>query len=96
MFIVSLTYTADLAAIDALLPAHVDYLKRQYAAGNFLLSGRKIPRSGGIILSSLTDEDGLRAVLREDPFHVHGVATYELTEFSPSMAADGLSSLIEA
>jgi len=35
-------------------------------------------------------------VLREDPFHVHGVATYELTEFSPSMAADGLSSLIEA
>jgi len=51
MFVIELTYKADLADIDAHMAAHVRFLKKYYAAGNFLVSGRKIPRDGGIILA---------------------------------------------
>lgn len=46
MFIIELTYKASLAEIDASMAAHVIFLKKYYAAGNFLISGRQIPRRG--------------------------------------------------
>ncbi len=53
IFIISLTYIVDLAKVDELLPLHVEYLKKQYEKDNFIASGRKIPRTGGIIFSKL-------------------------------------------
>ena len=41
MFVIELTYTADLAQIDAHMAAHVVFLKKYYASGNFVVSGRK-------------------------------------------------------
>ena len=51
MFVVTLTYVKPLAETDALIPAHIAWLERQYAAGHFLASGRRVPRVGGVILS---------------------------------------------
>ena len=51
MFVIELSYKADLADIDAHMTAHVMFLKKYYATGNFLISGRKVPRDGGIILA---------------------------------------------
>jgi uncharacterized protein YciI len=93
MFIVSLTYTAPLEEVDQHLDEHVSYLKRQYAAGGFVASGRKIPRTGGIILSKLENRATLDAVLEQDPFHRAGVADYETIEFDPSMVAEGFEIL---
>jgi len=62
MFIVSLTYIVDLEKVDELLPLHADYLKNQYEKGNFIASGRKIPRTGGIILSKLDSIEKLEEV----------------------------------
>lgn len=86
MFIVSVHYTADLSVIDEHLPAHIEFLRAQFEAGNFLLSGRKVPRTGGIIIAAMKDEEALWAILRKDPFHAHGLAKYELTRFTPSMS----------
>ena len=49
MFVIELTYKAALAEIDAHMAAHVIFLKKHYASGNFLVSGRKIPLSAGIV-----------------------------------------------
>ncbi len=95
MFIVSLTYTAPLDRIDALLEEHVQFLKRQYEAGIFVASGRKIPRTGGIILAKADDIEALRRQLADDPFHRENVARYDITEFSPSMTASGFEALID-
>ena len=89
MFIISLTYKTDLAEIDKHLDAHVEYLKQEYAAWSFIASGRMIPRTGGVILSSLKDWDELEQILARDPFNQAGVADYNITEFVPSMVADG-------
>lgn len=93
MFIVSLTYTAPLEEVDQHLDDHVTYLKRQYAAGNFVASGRKVPRTGGVILSKLENRATLDAVLAQDPFHHACVADYEVIEFVPSMVAEGFEIL---
>lgn len=95
MFIVSLTYTSDLKEIDKFLLEHIEYLKIQYKKGNFIASGRKVPRTGGIILSKLDNINDLEKVLNQDPFKINNLAKYEIQEFIPSMTSDEFINLKE-
>ena len=95
MFVIELIYKADLAEIDRHMTAHVKFLKKYYAAGNFLVSGRKIPRDGGIIIAAGTDRDGIEAIVREDPFVTRGLAQFRIIEFRASQRADDIQSRIE-
>jgi uncharacterized protein YciI len=96
MFIVSLTYTAPLAQVDAQLAAHRDFLAKQYARGVFLMSGRKVPRDGGIIIARADSRAAVEDLVRQDPFHQAGVARYDITEFVPTMTAGALAGFQEA
>ena len=96
MFLVLLTYTRPLTEVDRHIPAHREFLSRNYASGVFLLSGRKEPRDGGVILANASSAIELQGVLAEDPFHIHGVATYQLVQFTPTMAAPALEALVAA
>ena len=87
MFVIELTYRADLADIDAHMAAHVAFLKKHYAAGTFLVSGRKIPRTGGIILASGKSREDIEAIVKDDPFHRHGLAEFRVIEFRASQRA---------
>jgi uncharacterized protein YciI len=93
MFIVSLNYKSDLKEVDKHIDAHVEYLKQEYANGHFIASGRKVPRTGGVILSCIKDKYELELILAKDPFHKAGIAEYEITEFIPSMVAEGFEIL---
>jgi len=95
MFIVSLTYIADLKKVDELLPLHVKYLKIQYQKGNFIASGRKVLRTGGIIFSKLNSIKKLEEVLSQDPFRMNNLAEYKIEEFMPSMTSDNFVNLKE-
>src|SRR3954468_335311 len=90
MFVIELIYKADLSAIDAHMNEHVAFLKKYYASGNFLVSGRKIPRDGGIILALGTSKEEIEAIIREDPFHAHGLAEFRVVEFRASQRAPDL------
>ena len=90
MFIISLTYVKPLAEVDALLEAHGEFLQRRYRAGDFLLSGRKVPRTGGVILAAGSSMQDVLAKLEDDPFKRHGIARYEVTEFVPTMWHEGM------
>jgi len=95
MFIIELTYKADLAEIDAHMGAHVVFLKKYYASGNFLVSGRKIPRDGGIILAVGTSRQQIEAIVEEDPFYQHGLADFRIIEFRASQRANDIQKRIE-
>jgi len=95
MFIVSLEYKSSLAEVDKFLSEHIEYLKIQYEKGNFIASGRKIPRTGGIILSQMDTKEALQNVLDQDPFKINDLATYEIQEFIPSMTSDKFRNLKE-
>ncbi len=90
MFVIELTYTADLAQIDAHMAAHVVFLKKYYASGNFVVSGRKIPRDGGIIVATGKSREQIETIIREDPFHKHRLADFRIIQFNASQRADDL------
>ena len=89
MFIVTLTYLKPVEEIDALMHDHVEWLKKGYDDGLFVASGRRIPRTGGVILARSGDEQALRDKLARDPFVIHGAARCDLVEFAASMTAPG-------
>lgn len=94
MFILELTYTADLAKIDGAMKAHMRWLNAQYAAGHFLISGRKIPRDGGIIVATGNDRAAIEAIAADDPFVAQGLATVRVVEFRASQKSKDLPSSI--
>ena len=94
MFVIELVYKVDLARIDAHMAAHVRFLKKYYAAGNFLVSGRKIPRDGGIILAVCKSRREIEEIVQEDPFHQHGLADFRIIEFRASQRADDIQKRI--
>ena len=95
MFVIELLYTATLEEIDRRMPAHVAFLKKYYAAGNFLVSGRKIPRDGGIILAVGESRQKIDAIVRQDPFVKEGLAEFRIIEFRASQRADDIQKRIE-
>jgi len=95
MFVIELIYKAPLAEIDAAMAAHVKFLKKYYTAGNFLVSGRKIPRDGGIILATGESREQIEAIVGEDPFCTRGLAEARIIEFRASQRADDIQKRIE-
>ena len=94
MFVVELIYKADLAAIDAHMRAHMAFLKKHYAAGTFVVSGRKIPRDGGIIIAAGKSRAEIEAIVKDDPFVALGLAEFRIIEFRASQRADRIDALI--
>ena len=96
MFVIELLYKAPLAAIDAAMTAHVAFLEKYYAAGNFVVSGRKIPRDGGIIIAVGASRAAVEAIVREDPFVKNGLADFRVIEFRASQRAKDIQRRIDA
>ena len=95
MFIIELTYKVPLKDIDTSMPAHMKFLKKYYAAGTFLVSGRKIPRDGGIILAVGDSREQIEAIACEDPFYARGMADVRVIEFRVSQSSDAMQKVID-
>lgn len=92
MFILSLTYVKPQEEADRLMEPHMAWVQQGYDSGMFLASGRKVPRTGGVILASGERAD-IEAFVADDPFAVHGVADYDITEVALTRTAVGLEGL---
>ncbi|MFV0596708.1 YciI family protein [Shewanella sp.] len=95
MFVITLTYKKPLADVELHLAAHIAYLDEYYGKGVFIASGRKVPRTGGVILAKAESRDALEAILQQDPFYSEAVAEFEVVEFVPTKTAPGLEQLLE-
>jgi uncharacterized protein YciI len=89
MFVLLLTYTKPLAEVDALMRDHMRWMRGQYDAGRFIVSGRQIPRTGGVILARGDDRAEIERIAAGDPFVEGGVASVEVIQFRPSQTEDG-------
>ena len=90
MSVVSCSYKVSLSQVDKYVEAHIEFLKKHYALNHFITSGRKVPRTGGIILADVATREALNVILQEDPFYQADVADYQITEFVPTMAAQSI------
>lgn len=95
MFIIELIYKVELAEIDANMRAHMAFVKREYQAGHFLVSGRKVPREGGIIVAVGDSREQIEAIIRQDPFVSRGLADFRVIEFRVSQRADSVDALLD-
>jgi uncharacterized protein YciI len=91
MFVLLLTYTKPLDEVDALMRPHVAWLKRHYADGRFVVSGRRVPREGGVIIAHGDDREEIEALAATDPFVRGGVATVEAIQFNASQGAENIT-----
>ena len=95
LFVIELTYKAPLDDIDAHMKAHVAFLRKYYAAGNFLLSGRQVPREGGIIIAAGEDRQQIERIISEDPFVARGLADFRVIQFRASQRADNIDERLD-
>ncbi|MGW5733742.1 MULTISPECIES: YciI family protein [unclassified Streptomyces] len=91
MFVLELTYTAPVSAVDQEMEAHVSWLDQLYAQGVFIASGRKNPRDGGVILAVADDRAAIEKIAASDPFVLAEVCEYRITEFIATKTAPELA-----
>lgn len=90
MYVITLHYKVGLDVMDKYRPAHLDWLKKGYADGLFLASGRQVPPTGGVVLARAMPRDQLDALLKTDPFAQANLADYAITTFEPNLWAPEL------
>lgn len=84
MFIISLTYKKSIEEVEKYIQEHSTFLDKYYTLNKFVFSGRKNPRTGGIILANNVSEIEINKIIKEDPFHKHKIADYKITEVIPT------------
>ena len=65
------------------MAAHRSFVKKYFDKNTFVLVGRKKPRTGGIILAYADSKELIMNLIKEDPFYIHNLVDYEITEFVP-------------
>jgi uncharacterized protein YciI len=95
MFIISLAYVAPLEKIDEHMKEHVIFLKKYYKKNVFIASGRKVPRTGGIILALAKSREEIEEIISEDPFIKHKLAEITITEFLTSQYHPEMKKVLE-
>ena len=94
MFIISLHYIVPLETLDAHMADHVKFLRKYYKENVFIASGRKVPRTGGIILAVAETKDRVEQIIKEDPFYRHQLAEFTITEFMTSQMHPGFKAFM--
>jgi uncharacterized protein YciI len=83
MFLVIMTYLKPLEIVEHWLASHRNHLEDYYQKGYLLASGPQNPRTGGILVVALGEPHQVEAMMQQDPFVQHEIASYQIIEFNP-------------
>jgi uncharacterized protein YciI len=81
MFLLISRYRVSIEEVEGRLPLHAAWVEKGYEDGRILLSGRLVPPEGGAIVARGDDREEVEKWIESDPFHVHGIAEYQVFEF---------------
>lgn len=87
MFVLILKYVKSIEDVEKHLKSHINYLEKYYSLQKFICSGRQNPRIGGVIICNANDKKEVESIIKEDPFYINEIATYEIIEFLPTKYA---------
>lgn len=94
MIIFELSYLKPISEVDFHLSAHREFLQNGYEQGKLLMSGPLEPRTGGLIVTLMTNRIEAENFIKNDPFHQHGIAKYRLVEFNPVKYHPAIAALV--
>ena len=95
MFIILLSYKKEISEVEKYIRSHVEFLDKYYAENKFIFSGRKNPRTGGVILVRNVDRNQLTEIIKDDPFFQNEIADYEIIEVIPTKYDRGFEGFLE-
>lgn len=95
MFIILLSYKKEVSEVEKFIDFHIQFLDKYYADRKFIFSGRKNPRTGGIILVRNVDRNELMEIIKQDPFFQNEIADYDITEVIPTKFDKDFACFIE-
>jgi uncharacterized protein YciI len=84
LFVIDLRYLVSLEQIDAEISRHAAFLDKFYKSGHILMSGRQVPRTGGIIIAKGKNRNAVLNMMKEDPLVRKKMASIDVIEFSAS------------
>ena len=80
VFVIDLEYLVPFAEVELHLDAHMEFIKDCLDRGFIIMAGRKVPRSGGMIIATAPSREEAEATMARDPFVIEGVAAVSITE----------------
>ena len=95
MFIINLNYIVPLEKLDLHMTDHVKFLQKYYKLNVFVASGRKVPRTGGIILALAKSKEAIEQIISQDPFYKLKLAEFTITEFLTSQSHPEFTKVFE-
>lgn len=95
MFVILLSYKKEISEVEKFIELHNQFLDKYYADKKFIFSGRKNPRTGGIILVRNVDRNTLMEIVKQDPFYQNEIADYAITEVIPTRYDENFACFIE-
>jgi uncharacterized protein YciI len=88
LYIVSLKYKVPLVEADKVFPEHIAYIEKYHAAGKYIISGRREPRIGGVLIAANCTRDEIENIVAEDPYNQKGIADFEIIDLIPTRMFD--------
>ncbi len=82
-FLVEIIYKAPIEKIEELTQSHREFLQTGYQKGILLLSGPKVPRTGGIVIAKANSLKEIMQFFLSDPYSLNNAANYNYIEFNP-------------
>jgi uncharacterized protein YciI len=81
VFVLTSEYQRPIAEVETVLPQHTEWVAAGYEHGRILVSGRRQPPVGGIIVAIGENRQDIQRWLAADPFVLAGLAEYKIEEF---------------
>ncbi len=94
MFVVFLKFSDNKGQASQFMEGHMEWIKRGFDDGIFMLTGNLNQNSGGAIVASNVSLSDLEHRVGLDPFVVENVVTAEIHEITPSRADERLEFLL--
>jgi len=94
MYLILLQYIRPVAAVEHYMEQHRAFLEKFYKSGQFILAGRRKPKSGGLIICKASSRKEVEAIIAEDPLDKFQLALYEIIEFEPTSYVNELQSYL--
>jgi uncharacterized protein YciI len=94
MFLLLLKYKVPIEHVERVTPVHREFLEQGYRAEKLLVSGPRVPRTGGVIVARVKTREEVDALIHEDPFFKEGVADYEIVEFQAVKFHSSIANLV--
>ncbi|NUT61879.1 YciI family protein [Herbaspirillum sp. C9C3] len=90
IFFVVLTYLRPIEEVNQHLDTHKAWLAANLKQGRVIFAGPLAAGGGGLVLAACADEEELHAMMAQDCFVTHAVASYQAYGCAPALAAAGL------